>query len=85
MIVDPLKGALISEMSNAEWEMLEQDEWDDGGEQLRADEAERRSEDRRVGTDGRGEHVDADADAAAAVSARVKGTSGWTKVKNREK
>ncbi|KAF7510754.1 hypothetical protein GJ744_006120 [Endocarpon pusillum] len=113
MIVDPLKRALIGEMSNAEWEMLEQDEWDDGGEQFRADEAvfirnqnstemegrssfddarsimtartERRSEDRRIETDRGKELVDADADATVAVSGRVKGTSGWTKVKNREK
>lgn len=34
MVVDPLKRALIGEMSNAEWEMLEQYEWDDGGEQF---------------------------------------------------
>ncbi len=113
MIVDPLKSALIGEMSNAEWEMLEQDEWDDGGEQFRADEAvfiknrnsaemegrssfddarsimtartERRSEDRGVGTASGRAFVDADVDADAAVSARVKGTSGWTKLKNREK
>lgn len=113
VIVDPLKRALIGEMSNAEWEMLEQDEWDDGGEQFRDSEAvfiknqnssldgegrssfddarsimtARRSED---GGDhpGRVEsRMPAIADAAAAAagsgSARVKGTSGWTKLKNR--
>ena len=109
MIVDPLKRALIGEMSNAEWEMLEQDEWDDGGEQFRDDEAvfiknrdsaemegrstfddarsimtartETRSDDQgdKLGT---GKEL---ANADAAGSARVKGTSGWTKVKNREK
>jgi hypothetical protein len=29
LLVDPLKRALIGEISNAEWEMLEQDEWAD--------------------------------------------------------
>jgi hypothetical protein len=111
VVVDPLKRALIGEMSNAEWEMLEQDEWDDGGEQFREDDAvfiknrnsadkggrssfddarsimtartERRSEDRGDEIDVRTEAANA-ADAAAG-SARAKGTSGWTKVKNREK
>jgi hypothetical protein len=111
MIVDPLKRALISEMSNAEWEVLEQDEWDDGGEQFRDDEAvfiknrnsaemegrlsfddarsimtarpERRSEDRGDQKDQAKEAANANADAAGA--ARVKGTSGWTKLKNRGK
>jgi Vacuolar sorting 38 and autophagy-related subunit 14 len=113
-IVDPLKRGLIGEMSNAEWEMLEQDEWDDGGEQFREDDAvfiknrnsadkggrssfddarsimtartERRSEDRGDEIDAGKEAANADAAAAAAAgSARAKGTSGWTKVKNREK
>ncbi len=109
MIVDPLKRALIGEMSNAEWEMLEQDEWDDGGEQFRDDQAvfiknrdsaemegrsslddarsimtarpEGKSEDRGDGTDVEKESANAD----AAGATRVKGTSGWTKLKNREK
>lgn len=121
MIVDPLKRALISEMSNAEWEVLEQEEWDDGGEQFRDDEAvfvgsrnlEARGgafEDRRslsVMTAGRRSLDRANSDevgdfgvgkgegengAIADVgggngssSPRVKGTSGWTKLKNREK
>jgi Vacuolar sorting 38 and autophagy-related subunit 14 len=109
MIVDPLKRALIGEMSNAEWEMLEQDEWDDGGEQFRDDQAvfiknrnsaemegrssfddtrsimtartERRSED-RGDMGGAGKEVTG---ADTAGSGRGKGTSGWTKLKNREK
>lgn len=115
MLADPLKRALTSEMSNAEWEMLEQDEWDDGGEQFRDDQAvfvknrnsvdmggrssfddarsimtarmEVKSEERGDGNEvgKEGATADADADADAAGSARIKGTSGWTKLKNREK
>jgi Vacuolar sorting 38 and autophagy-related subunit 14 len=110
MIVDPLKRALSGEISNAEWEMLEQDEWDDGSEQFRDDEAvfiknrasteieggssfddarsimtartERRSEDQGDQTHGRNESADAE---TAGGAMRVRGTSGWTKLKNREK
>ena len=39
MIVDPLKRVLLGEMSNAEWELLEQEEWEDGAEPFREDEA----------------------------------------------
>jgi Vacuolar sorting 38 and autophagy-related subunit 14 len=109
MIVDPLKRALIGEMSNAEWEMLEKEEWDDGGEQFRDDEAvfvknrnsaetegrssfddarsimtartERRSEDRADETDVKKDTANGDVTGPP----RIKGTSGWTKLKNREK
>ena len=33
MIADPLRKALLSEMSNAEWEVLEQEEWKDAVDQ----------------------------------------------------
>jgi Vacuolar sorting 38 and autophagy-related subunit 14 len=113
MVVDPLKRGLLGEMSNAEWEMLEQDEWDDGGEQFRDEDAvfiknrnsadkggrssfddarsimtartENRSEDRGDEIDVGKEAAGADTAAASSGSARAKGTSGWTKVKNREK
>ena len=110
MIVDPLKRALIGEMSNAEWELLEQDEWADSGEQLGDHEAvyiksrhsaelEGRSsfdDARSVMTattdkksDDQADQKEASEEAsnagAAPGSARVKGTSGWTKLKNREK
>lgn len=112
MVMDPLKRALIGEMSNAEWEMLEQEEWDDGGEQFGDDQAvfirhngsgemagrsslddarsimtartERRSEDR----ENREDQADTGKELPttdAAGSGRIKGTSGWTKLKNREK
>jgi Vacuolar sorting 38 and autophagy-related subunit 14 len=109
MIVDPLKRALIGEMSNAEWELLEHDEWEDGGGQLGNQEAvyikSRNSaelgrssfDDNRsvmtAGTDKKsddtGDQKDASKEVAnvgeAAGIARVRGTSGWTKLKNREK
>ena len=110
MIVDPLKRALIGEMSNAEWEVVEQDDWNDSAEPFPDEEAvyikgrntaamegrssfddarsimtartDRRSEDR---VDHREEAGDLTNAGEAANNARVKGTSGWTKLKNREK
>ncbi|KAL1960781.1 hypothetical protein VTO42DRAFT_6611 [Malbranchea cinnamomea] len=32
-IADKLKSLLLSEMASAEWELVEEDDWDDGGEQ----------------------------------------------------
>lgn len=110
MIVDPLKRALIGEMSNAEWEVVEQDDWNDGeqlspdkeavlvkGENAVAIEGTSRFDAAgsimSAGIDKRGEdrvdHREGERDVTnageAASNARVKGTSGWTKLKNREK
>ena len=92
MIFDPLRRTLVTEMKNAEWEVLEEDEFDDGGE--RFDEAVV-VKDRMANTT----HFD-DArsimtaktyagdvhDDSANKEARIKnvGTSGWTKVKSRD-
>jgi Vacuolar sorting 38 and autophagy-related subunit 14 len=93
MIVDPLKRVLWAEMNNAEWELLQEQEWDDGGEQF--DEAVfiktrlldgHEYDDARSIMTTRPGHGDApDSTGDVGDSARAKGTSGWTKVKNRDK
>ena len=92
MIFDPLRRTLVTEMKNAEWEVLEEDEFDDGGE--RFDEAVV-IRDRMANTS----HFD---DARSIMTAKTYagdihddlagkeagtknfGTSGWTKVKSRD-
>ena len=89
VIADPLKKTLVAEMSNADWEVLQQEEWDDGGEQF--DDAVLVQNKTIAGRD---------MDAARSImtargpeqsnvsnrdDSRPKGTSGWTKLKTRDK
>lgn len=89
MLADPLKKHLLNEMNNAEWEVLNQDEWDDGGEKM--DEAvfiKTRALDGATYDDARsimttkmaGMEIGGDDNRD-----KGKGKSGWTKVKSREK
>lgn len=92
MLADPLKKHLLNEMNNAEWEVLNQDEWDDGGEKM--DEAvfiKARAMDGATYDDARsimtttmnkmaGMEIGSDDSRD-----KGKGKSGWTKVKSREK
>ena len=95
MIVDPLKKTLIGEMNNAEWELLQEQEWDDGGERFDGDAAVHV---RNKNMDGH--NFDDTRNIMTAVArveenienpddssdiGRVKGTSGWTKVRGRDK
>lgn len=83
MISDPLKKHLLTEMNNAEWELLDEQEWDDGGEKMddaivikaRAMDGKEYDDARSIMGPGGGEEE----------SARGKGKSGWTKLKNRDK
>jgi hypothetical protein len=95
MIVDPLKKTLIAEMNNAEWELLQEQEWDDGGERFDGDAAVHIKNNNMDGhnfDDARsimtavtraGENVENPDDSSG--TGRVKGTSGWTKVRGRDK
>lgn len=92
MIADPLKKQLLNEMNNAEWEVLNQDEWDDGGEKM--DEAvfiKTRAMDGTAYDDARSIMTTATNKLAGMEIAgedardKGKGKSGWTKVKSREK
>ncbi|KIX01811.1 uncharacterized protein Z518_09538 [Rhinocladiella mackenziei CBS 650.93] len=89
MVADPLKKHLLVEMNNAEWELLDEQEWDDGGEKM--DEAvfiKAKAMDGKDYDDARSIMTTAAAAKVAGVeedNARAKGKSGWTKVKSREK
>jgi len=92
LLSDPLKKHLLNEMNNAEWEFLDQGEWDDGGENM--DEAvliKTRAMDGATYDDARsimtttmnkmaGMDIGGDD-----TRDKGKGKSGWTKVKSREK
>ncbi|KAL2422830.1 Autophagy-related protein 14 [Exophiala dermatitidis] len=90
-IVDPLKKHLLTEMNNAEWELLDEQEWDEGGEKM--DEAvfiKTRAMDGKEYDDARSIMTTTTATKVAGTGgeedgARGKGKSGWTKVKSREK
>ncbi|KIW83665.1 hypothetical protein Z517_02911 [Fonsecaea pedrosoi CBS 271.37] len=81
-ISDPLKKHLLAEMNNAEWELLDQQEWNDGGEKM--DEAvfiKTRPMDGKEYDDARSIMTPGGEEEGV----RGKGKSGWTKLKNREK
>lgn len=85
MVVDPLKKHLLTEMNNAEWELLDEEEWDDGGEKM--DEAvfiKTRAMDGKSYDDARS-IMTANKVIGGEEDVKGKGKSGWTKVKNREK
>lgn len=73
MIKDPLKKHLLGELNTAEWELLDEQEWDDGGEKM--DDA---VVVRTRGMDGK------EYDQSRKIGGgEGRGTSGWTKVKSR--
>jgi hypothetical protein len=93
-IVDKLKAALLGEMTNAEWELLEEKEWDDGGHEFNEDEAV------LIRTRPLEGKFHPQYDAMSMITAPIlreddsstpdsgepgkpKGTSGWTKLKPR--
>lgn len=95
VIVDPLKKTLIGEMNNAEWELLQEQEWDDGGERFDGDAAvhvRNKNMDGHNFDDARSimtavtrvEENPENADDSSGAG-RGKGTSGWTKVRGRDK
>ena len=99
VIADQLKAAIHADTKNAEWELLAQDEWDDGTEQF--DEAvhiktrvmdghdfddARSIMTTRTRLDGNDRATATAAEAGEDVkSPKTAGTSGWTRVRGREK
>lgn len=83
----PLRKMLLTEIASAEWEILLDEEWDDGGEQF--DEAvvvKARTLDGQQYDDARSiSTTKSKADEEVESNARVPGTSGWTKLKSRDK
>lgn len=91
MVTDPLKKALLGEMSNAEWELLEEQEWDQG-EPFNEDEAvviRTRAMDESAFDKARGIMTAKPSSEAGDIgddltqNGRVKGVSGWTKLRGR--
>jgi hypothetical protein len=84
MVVDPLKKHLVTEMNNAEWELLDEQEWDDGGEKM--DEAvfiKTRAMDGKEYDDARSITTATKGADAGEEDVKGKGKSGWTKLKTR--
>jgi hypothetical protein len=99
LITDRLKSAIYADIRDSEWEVFHEDEWDDGTEQF--DEAvhiktramngndfdDARSimtTQTRAGDDDRATPTPSEA-GESVKSAKTAGTSGWTRVKSREK
>ena len=85
MISDPLRKHLLTEMNNAEWELLDEGEWDDGAEKM--DDAvviKARNMDGKEYDEARSIMVGGGEEEGGA-RASSKGKSGWTKLKNRDK
>lgn len=81
-IAIPLRKMLLAEIASTEWELLQDEEWDDGGEQFNE----------AVVVKSRPLDVRQYDDARNLASTRprsdddgTKGTSGWTKLKSRDK
>ncbi|KAK5940504.1 hypothetical protein PMZ80_006920 [Knufia obscura] len=80
-----LRKTLLTEITSAEWELLQDQEWDDGGEQF--DEAvfvKTRTLDGQQYDDARSIMTTRTRLDEESLSARTPGTSGWTKLKSRE-
>lgn len=95
--VDKLKSALLGEMASAEWELLEEKEWDDEVQEPAQPSAAGQDRERELGSDkngsdyttiisasssGNGE-TQPDTSNEQAAAGRLKGKSGWTKLRNR--
>ncbi|KAJ9658016.1 hypothetical protein H2198_003985 [Neophaeococcomyces mojaviensis] len=86
-IAAPLRKLLYEENVSAEWELLKDQEWDDGGEHFdeavfvksKALDGQQHDDARSVMTTG------TRLEDEATIAGRVPGTSGWTKLKSREK
>ncbi|KAL4802867.1 UV radiation resistance protein and autophagy-related subunit 14-domain-containing protein [Aspergillus unguis] len=90
-VADRLKSTLLGEMATAEWELLEEKEWDDippEPSQPVSHEPENGSDPTRgIGTGGTKAETSVSKpdtpDTPAAITVQPKGTSGWTKIRNR--
>ena len=87
-VIDRLKSTLLGEMASAEWELLEEKEWDDMPQA--STHSHQLASNTATAPNHRSETVDAkdsafkqDALDGSPGSARSRGTSGWTKLRNR--
>lgn len=92
-VIDRVKAALQSERDGAEWQLLEENEWDEGEAQndaIRDDEGRALKDAHVPGTkEANSQVIDVETDGAARFDQgeegeeRTRGTSGWTKLKSR--
>jgi hypothetical protein len=90
-IADKLKSSLLNEMTSAEWELVEENEWDDGtaaGTGRVDDPSAVTLTEGQPAMAANGDTLgpatkDNNANAEQGAANRSKGTSGWTKVKSR--
>lgn len=88
-VIDRVKAMLQNERDGAEWQLLEENEWEEAegqngitdvmGEELKEAVLEARPQ----GTDTEGDHAGKTAQGEEEGDGRIKGTSGWTKLKSR--
>lgn len=100
-VIDKLKSTLLGEMASAEWELLEENEWDEAQDSVQPAQESRAAHEqdhgRELGLDrssgdyttivsassfGKGESRPEDSSEQAAPG-RLKGASGWTKLRSR--
>lgn len=81
-IADKLKVNLLGEMATAEWELLDEREWDDEPAEGQHDHETPTSRNSQPHTNHSGENGQVSAQAVE-EGRRTKGTSGWTKLNNR--
>lgn len=88
-VIDPLKKALLSEMNNAEWELLDEQEWDQGQPSREDDAVVVRNKAMDESALDKAESVmtahplSEEGDHAEDLSGKARGVSGWTKVRGR--
>ncbi|KAF9894192.1 hypothetical protein FE257_007694 [Aspergillus nanangensis] len=88
-ITDKLKSSLLGEMASAEWELLEKREWDDIPQEPAVDSSIHKGDtknDQVSLTNADGSDLDDDQREASGEpisSNRLRGTSGWTKLRHR--
>lgn len=91
-VADKLKSTLLGEMANAEWELLEEKEWDEEGRDQAASNAKDSSllsglrpevEDEEAAASTTKPECNSDDVVDRRSPDRPKSTSGWTKLKNR--
>jgi Vacuolar sorting 38 and autophagy-related subunit 14 len=101
-IADKLKSALLGEMANAEWELLEEKEWDDDAATPNPSDEDKHTRDITTSTTTESRKTSigennsttttrpiqkqaVNQTATTATANRPSGTSGWTKLKSKEK
>ncbi|KAL4813386.1 UV radiation resistance protein and autophagy-related subunit 14-domain-containing protein [Aspergillus spinulosporus] len=86
-VVDRLKSTLLGEMASAEWELLEENEWDDSRQPVSHESAHGsdlpRDDQSSYTSDTKTLAPDTGAPDVPANAGRSKGTSGWTKLRHR--